>query len=116
MLGPLHLIHHPVVTAAGLQRDLRSRRQFFQKLPEYLQIMSHAKRRPVFTLLIDRGEYRKLLVRITSDKMFHKPLQLLSSWGSAMLLYCRTLLQRFHRITIFESGFAVRTSVGLALT
>src|SRR5438132_13637651 len=85
MLGPLHLIHHPVVTAAGLQRDLRSRRQFFQKLPEYLQIMSHAKRRPVFTLLIDRGEYRKLLVRITSDKMFHKPLQLLPSWGSA---YC----------------------------
>src|SRR5207253_8375628 len=86
MLGPLHLIHHPVVTAAGLQRDLRSRRQFFQKLPEYLQIMSHAKRRPVFTLLIDRGEYRKLLVRITSDKMFHKPLQLLSSWGSATVL------------------------------
>src|SRR5260370_28842180 len=67
--------------------------------------MWYPNRLPILTLFVDRGEYRELLVRVTSDKMFHKPLQLLSSWGSVTLR--QNPLQRFHRITATQRRQAI---------
>src|SRR5215471_7807037 len=96
--GGWHLIYDPVVTAAGLQRDLRSGRQFLQKLPELLPVVAHTDRPPVFASLVHRRKHRELLVRVTSDKLFHIRCSSFPSWGSG-LEYARTPLQRFHRIT-----------------
>src|SRR5215475_1907868 len=76
-----YLIHNPVVATAGFQRDMGFRRQHLQVFPKYLPFMSHPNGLSVFAILVDGSEYRKCLVRITSDRMFDHPLQLLSSWG-----------------------------------
>src|SRR5207245_1426330 len=80
VLRPFHLIHHPVVTAARLQSDLRLRRQLPQKLPERLPVVVHPNGRFIFPFLVHRRKHREFLMRITSDKLCHIPLQLLSSW------------------------------------
>src|SRR5712691_2927126 len=82
---PFHLIHQPVVTPAGLQGDLRAWRQVLEKCSEHFSIMPHPNRTPVFAVFVHRHEQRKLLVRITSDKLFHSPPQLLPRPGSAYL-------------------------------
>src|SRR5712692_7508516 len=82
---PFHLIHQPVVTPAGFQGDLRAWRQVLEKCSEHFSIMPHPNRTPVFAFFVHRHEQRKLLVRITSDKLFHSPPQLLPRLGSAYL-------------------------------
>src|SRR5258706_3620350 len=47
--------------------------------------MPHANPTPVFTVFVHRHEQRKLLVCITSNKLFHSPPQLLPRLGSAYL-------------------------------
>ena len=77
--GPLHLVHQPIITPAGLQRDLRAGRQSFEKLTHPLSVVGDSDRFPVLPLLVHRNEQGELLVRIASDKLFHISLQLLSS-------------------------------------
>src|SRR6266849_4170602 len=101
---PFHLIHQPVVTPAGLQGDLRAWRQVLEKCSEHFSIMPHPNRTPVFAIFVHRHEQRKLLVRITSDKLFHSPPQLLPRLGSAYLtaeLRCAAFIRSLPVLALF---------------
>jgi hypothetical protein len=60
--------------------------------------MSHANHPSVFAVFIHRRKQRKPLMRFTSDKLFRRSPPLLSKPGFS-LLYGRTHLRRFHKIT-----------------
>src|ERR1700687_4383325 len=68
-----------------------------QKLAVRLPIMRHAQRLAGLAFLIHRDEYRKLLMRIASDKLFHFAAAPPCAWGFARSLR-ETPLQRFHSI------------------
>src|SRR6266853_50827 len=85
MSRPFHLIHQPVITPAGFQGDLRAWWQILQKCAKHFSIMPDSDRTPVFAVFVHRHEQRKLLMCITSDKLFHSTPQLLPRLGSAYL-------------------------------
>src|SRR5437899_5972732 len=85
MSRPFHLLHQPVVAPAGFQGNLRAWWQVRQTGSEYVSIMPHPGRTTVFAVFVHRYEQRKLLVCVTSDKLFHSSPQLLPRLGSAYL-------------------------------
>jgi hypothetical protein len=69
--GSLHLIYQPVVVAAGFNRNRRSRRQLFEKLPVALAIVFHSLGFAGAASFVNRNEHRMLFVGITSNKLSH---------------------------------------------
>src|ERR1700692_3523023 len=81
MARPLHLIYQPTVATTGFYRDRRMRRQPCQKLAVKLPIMCHAQRLTGMPFLIHRHKHGKLLVSVTSDKLFHIAAAPPCAWG-----------------------------------
>jgi hypothetical protein len=75
------------------------RRKPSQKLTIKLAIVSHTQRLAGLPFLIHRHEDGKLLVSVTSDKLFHTAAAPPCAWGFARSLR-KTPLQRFHSIKI----------------
>jgi hypothetical protein len=98
--GGLHIIHNPVVTTARLQCDLGVWRQVLQKPPESLPVVSHSLGRPVFAFLVDGGEHRKFLVRVTSGSVL--------CTGSVLNLRCTSAIQGapviYYKVRYGETG------------
>jgi hypothetical protein len=70
-----------------------------QKLAIKLAIVSHTQRLAGLPFLIHRHEDGKLLVSVTSNKLFHIAAAPPCAWGFARILR-KTSLQRFHSIII----------------
>src|SRR6202162_6019751 len=73
------------------------RRQPRQKLAVKLPIVCHAQRLAGVPFFVHRNENGKLLVSITSDKLFHIAAAPPCAWGFARSLR-KIPLQRFHSI------------------
>src|SRR5580765_2886998 len=99
MARPFHLIYQPTVATAGFHRDRRMRRKPRQKLAIELAIVSHTQRLAGVAFLIHRYKHGKLLVCVTSDKLFHTAAAPPCARGFARSLR-EAPLQRFHSIII----------------
>src|SRR5579863_7180125 len=73
------------------------RRKPRQKLAIELAIVSHTQRLAGLTFLIHRYKHGKLLVSVTSDKLFHTAAAPPCAWGFARSLR-EAPLRRFHSI------------------
>src|SRR5258708_4254033 len=78
--SPLPLPRIPVISHLSVRRGSAGSSCF-----EYVSVMPHPHRTTVFALFVHRYEQRKLLVCVTSDKLFHRSPQLLPRLGSAYL-------------------------------
>src|SRR5512143_2712007 len=105
MARPFHLIYQPTVATAGFHRDRRMRRKSRQKLAIELAIVSHTQRLAGLTFLIHRYKHGKLLVCVTSDKMFHT-LQHLLVLGVSLAVYAKP------RCSAFIASLSVASRVG----
>src|SRR4030081_42294 len=99
MARPLHLIYQPTVATASFHRDCRMRREPRQKLAVKMPIVCYAQRLTGVPFLIHRYKHGKLLVSVTSDKLFHIAAAPPCAWGFASSLR-KTPLQRLHSIII----------------
>src|SRR6266550_6756445 len=99
MARPLHLIYQPTVATASFHRDRRMRREPRQKLPVTLAIVSHTQCLAGLPFFVHRHKHGKLLVSVTSDKLFHIAAAPPCARGFARSLR-KTPLHRFHSISL----------------
>src|ERR1700693_3656476 len=99
MAGPLHFIYQPTVATASFHRDRRMRREPRQELAVKMPIVCYAQRLTGVPFLIHCHKHGKLLVSVTSDKLFHIVAAPPCARGFARSLR-EPPLQRFHSIII----------------